>query len=95
MILNNANLNNGNIPPQIVDNAQNDKDYLGTILYLHYPNYENHSKNTFSGVVGDIWDKSYLSEIKLPVGHSAIILIDKFGNTKYYEYGRYNNKKNK
>ena len=41
------------------------KDYSGTILYLHYPNYRNHSRNTFSGVLGNIWDKTSLSGIEI------------------------------
>ena len=72
--------NNMDISLQKINTTQNNQDYSGTILYLHYPNYINHSKNTFSGVVGNLWDKSSLSEKKIPVGHSAIILIDKFAN---------------
>lgn len=94
MFSQNVNFNSGKIGGNLiqskVNNVQNNNDYSGIILYLHYPNYINHSKNTFSGIVGNLWDKSSLSEKKIPVGHSAIILIDKFGNTKYYEYGRYN-----
>jgi hypothetical protein len=27
--------------------------------------------------------------IKLPLGHAAVVSVDKQGNTRYYEYGRY------
>lgn len=83
--------NNMDISLQKINTSQNNQDYSGTILYLHYPNYKNHTKNTLSGELGDIWDNSWLSEIELPIGHSAIILIDKNGKTKYYKYGRYDN----
>lgn len=43
---------------QKINTSQNNQDYSGTILYLHYPNYKNHTKNTFSGELGDIWDNS-------------------------------------
>lgn len=60
------------------------------IFYLHYPEYSNHSKNTMPGVLGDVWDHTPMSRANIPVGHDAVILMDKNGKTKYYEYGRIN-----
>lgn len=95
MFSQNVNFNSGKISGNLiqskVNNVQNNNDYSGIILYLHYPNYINHSKNTFSGIVGNLWDKSSLSEKKIPVGHSAIILIDKFGNFINGIYEIFNN----
>ena len=70
-------------------------NYSGSIIYLHYPNYTNHTKNTFSGVLGKQWDSLDLSSVELPVGHSALILLDDKGRSKYYEYGRYNSAESK
>ena len=39
--------NNLDISLRKINTCQNNQDYSRTILYLHYPNYRNHTKNTF------------------------------------------------
>ncbi len=39
--------NNLDISLRKINTCQNNQDYSRTILYLHYPNYKNHTKNTF------------------------------------------------
>lgn len=64
MFSQNVNFNSGKISGNLiqskVNNVQNNNDNSGIILYLYYPNYINHSKNTFSGIVGNLWDKSHV-----------------------------------
>ena len=38
--------NNMDISLQKINTSQNNQDYSGTTLYLQYPNYKNHTKNT-------------------------------------------------
>ena len=38
--------NNMDISLQKINTSQNNQDYSGTTLYLHNPNYKNHTKNT-------------------------------------------------
>ena len=80
------------------DASENSSNHVpengGKIMYLHYPEYSNHSKNTITGDLGRVWNNSALSDISLPVGHDAVILVDKNGRTRYYEYGRINSAPN-
>ena len=55
----NTKLFNGIDEPSYFKNVKNKNkeeiksNYSGSIIYLHYPNYTNHTKNTFSGVFLD------------------------------------------
>ena len=61
---------------------------VGHAIFLHYPNFKGAAGNAvkIGGIdVGNV----LLGKTKLPVGHSAAILVDKNGKADYYEYGRY------
>ena len=47
----------------------------GSAYYITYPGYE--AKEDSSG-------------LSIPTGHAGILMVDNNGNTKYFEYGRYN-----
>ena len=61
---------------------------VGHAIYLHYPNFKGGASNAFK--IGNVdVGKILLKDKKLPVGHSAVVLVDKDGKADYYEYGRY------
>lgn len=47
----------------------------GSAYYITYPGYE--AKEDSSG-------------LSIPTGHAGILMVDNNGNTRYFEYGRYN-----
>ena len=59
----------------------------GHAIYLHYPNFIGHSKNALKIAGTDLGEM--IGDPNLPVGHSAVVLVDNQGNSNYYEYGRY------
>lgn len=62
---------------------------LGHAIYLHYPNFVGDSKNALK--IGGVDVGEMIGSPKLPVGHAAVILVDKNGKSRYVEYGRYAN----
>ena len=61
---------------------------VGHAIFLHYPNFKGAAGNAVK--IGGIDVGSILfGKTKLPVGHSAAILVDKNGKADYYKYGRY------
>lgn len=66
-------------------------DYSGSAIYLTYPEFQGKLSNAFK--VGNVDVGKEISDAtgikSLPVGHSAVILIDDDGKANYYEYGRY------
>lgn len=66
-------------------------DYSGSAIYLTYPEFQGKLNNAFK--VGNVDVGKEVSDAtgikSLPVGHSAVILIDDKGRANYYEYGRY------
>ena len=73
------------------------ENYDGQAIYLNYPEFRGGAGGTV--VVGGLDLGAGVAKILgidpkkgLPVGHSAIITIDKDGNSRYTEYGRYTRK---
>lgn len=68
----------------------------GGVYYVNFPNYSNKVRGGFgSGAIGQAVDKTIdsvgLGDSTVPLGHAGIVTVDKNGNTRYYEYGRYPN----
>lgn len=83
-------------PP--VSNSTQTNAIPGKVYYVNFPQHPVEVVGATGGGGMSTWDqivqrikKRFKWNGKIPLGHAGVILCDKNGRTKYYEYGRYAN----
>ena len=70
-----------------------EEQFNGGAYYVNFPDYANKVRGGIPGALGHSVDwaikSSGLDDVKIPLGHAGVVSVDKNGNTRYYEFGRY------